>query len=211
MICAGFRYVKQIAKVKRSQQPNDSNLAVWRSAIQHIQRKGRRGLEPRVVSLIATLCRYAAWSTSSCGVERNYFKAKWAVESRKAWLSDELYNDELKILCDFPKGSSDEVSVVDAARQLWVKMLYGNNKGSYRTRLDKGIKRKQDTEKKSLTGFAKRRRDSVGVMLRNVGVARETDKVIAKMQPGGPKWNAELDDEVFGKLVPWRRSLFSSL
>ena len=144
--------------------------------------------------LIAVLCRYAAWSTSSCGVERNFFKAKWAVESRKAWLSDELYNDEMKVLCD--ASEADGPGYAAAARKHWVEMGYGPSKGPYRLRLDKGLKRKRTAETKSLAAWLNRRRASVETMLSNIGVPRETAKVVKKMGPGGQHWNKELDDEV---------------
>jgi hypothetical protein len=194
LIQKGYHYVKQIAQVKRDLQPNESNLSVWRLAIEHIQKKSSRALEPRIVVLIAVLCRYAAWSSSSCGVERNFFKAMWAIESRKAWLSDGLYNDELKILCDV--GEADEASLTVNAREIWVTMAYGVQKGSYATRLDKGIKRKRHAEKKSLQAWAKRRRASVAAMLNDVGVARETARVVSKIRPGGRHWDASLDKEV---------------
>ena len=127
-------------------------------------------------------------------MERNFFKAKWAVESRKAWLSDELYNDEMKVLCD--ASEADGPGYAAAARKHWVEMGYGPSKGPYRLRLDKGLKRKRTAEKKSLAAWLNRRRASVETMLSNIGVARETAKVVKKMRPGGQDWNKELDDEV---------------
>ena len=188
----GYEFVKPIAAVKRAAEPNLSNFAAWRVAVEHV-RRSRKDTQPRVVTLIAALTRYGAWTSSSSGVERNFFMSQWAVESRKAWLSDALFNDELKILCDIHDSDMDELCL--AARQIWHDMKYGNKRPPYRQRIDHGLKRKANALHTSLDGWLKRRRESVGQMLTLVGAQNEARMTVKKMRPCGRAWSDKLQKE----------------
>ena len=91
----GFAFTRPIAVQKKHTLSELSNLSAWKAAIDHIGRARR--FDSNVLTLLAALLRYGSWTASSCGVERTFSLFQWSLESRKAWLTDSLVNDELKI------------------------------------------------------------------------------------------------------------------
>jgi hypothetical protein len=87
------------------------------------------GARIQVVVLMSVLARYAAWSGSTCGVERAFTLAQWAVEGRKSWASDALETDEMKLLVD--RWTHEDDVVVSKAREVWKWMKYGKPRAPY--------------------------------------------------------------------------------
>ena len=162
---------------KQDSMPDASNLALWRAAVEHFVRSKKV-----TRALASILVRYGAWCTSSCSVERNFFKAQWAVEGRKAWLSEQRYNDELKVLCDV--GDECAPELVPEARKLWIAMLYGDVRKAQEGRLARGVLQGKGI-KRTLKGFIKTRRAHVSAMLEDVGVRQETERTVKRMKAPG--------------------------
>ena len=111
------------------------SVDAWKQACDHI-RKARR-MERDIVTLMSVLARRAAWTCSSCGVEKAFSMAQWAVEGRRSWTTDALETDELKLLVD--RNDDEEAELFDEAQRCWKDAGYGLPRKPYAKRLDCGL------------------------------------------------------------------------
>ncbi len=105
---------------------------------------------------------------SSSGVEQAFSIAQWALEGRKSWLSGNLENDHLVLICD--RDNYTEKELAKKAQEIWVQCGYGRPGASGLTgigaapgtgreaRRDAGVKRPQPLDAPTEAGFIKRRR-----------------------------------------------------
>jgi hypothetical protein len=161
----GFEQVQPVALAKMRAAPNLTTLDAWKAALDHLC--ASRKACTNSAALASVLARYAAWAGSTSGVERNFSMYRWAVEGRRAWVDDNLENDELKIICDHNAAEEDEVSRL--AQHVWHDAGWLAPRSAYRSRIDKGIKRKR-LAGKGVAEFVKRRRESLTSLLKNAGV-----------------------------------------
>ena len=101
------------------------------------------------------------------GVEQNCSLAQWALEGLRAWLSDQLENEELKLLCDH--RSDEEEALINQARIIWVRSGFGKPRASgplgRAPRSDAGVKRGSGDQEGTEAHFIKRRRLAVDAAL----------------------------------------------
>ena len=142
-------------------------IDAWKAAVFHVDTRGRgrSAAANDTTTLVKCLVRAAAFSASSSGCEHTFSVTQWAHEGRRGFISCELEEDELKLMCD-RNGDDDEL--VALARRIWADAGYGTPRASgpntRATRVDKGIKRKHEPSADSEIGFLKRRRDAVSAM-----------------------------------------------
>jgi hypothetical protein len=165
----GYEYALPIALHKKKFSPNLSNLEAWVATMAHIKKS--RKLTKSTIALRHVLARYAAWTGSTCGVERSFSKAAWAIEHSRGNSNDFLENDELVIIGGgYGKDEEDEIAAT--AQDVWEECNYGQPRVRVCERLDAGIKRKAAALGKSEAAWIKRRREEVSALLRECGAAQ---------------------------------------
>ena len=116
-------------------------------------------------TLVQALVRAAAFFASSSGCEHTFSATQWAHEGCRGFISNELEEDELKLMCD---RNADDFELVELAQRIWVDAGYGvprvSGPGAWKPTVDKGLKCKRccdDATADSEIGFLRRRRDYV--------------------------------------------------
>jgi hypothetical protein len=182
----GYEFALPIAARKKKTAPHLSSLEAWKAAVDHV--RSSRKLTSHVRALVGVLIRFAAWTGTSCGVERSFTMHQWAVEGRRAWTTDELENDELKLLCDRDQDQDEVIS--ERARSIWTETGYGVARVEYKTRIDAGTKRKRTGNEVSEVAWIKRRRDKVSDVLREVGAQTAAREDLKEIRNNSTGWTA---------------------
>ena len=115
-----YRACRSSALTIWQEQPAQPCCAIWSKACREW------GGAQRPAALQKILVKLAAFCPSSSGVEQSFSLAQWTLDARRAWLSQGLEGDELKVVCD--QRTSDfqtgRESLLAGAQRIWAR-CYG--------------------------------------------------------------------------------------
>ena len=109
-----YRACRSSALTIWQEQPAQPCCAIWSKACR--EWGGAAALQKILVKL-------AAFCPSSSGVEQSFSLAQWTLDARRAWLSQGLEGDELKVVCD-QRTSDTNKSLLAGAQRVWAR-CYG--------------------------------------------------------------------------------------
>ncbi len=200
---AEFRDVLNMARYeKRNATGGSSNKDAWLRAFQRVRGSSKRSQERHPhANILHVFCRYTCWTPATSQLESCFSRGAQIITSHRHSLTARREDDLFMLLnlgC-FIDTEDGILELLNAARQIWIRVYGKASRHILGQRIDKGLRHKwkDSSARKTRThrAWLQRRRDHVG-QKRKTGDRALVDDRAATVRLGQSGWSAQHADEL---------------